>query len=134
MVLTMTKLASALILAGLFVAGSFATSRAADETDGAKVKDEARGREVLWKALLKALPEKYREIDVYAENPSLTQVVFRSQGTTLTFSLATGKVEPVLHMKVLLKVNRITFEKNKIGGWFVLWYYGQRELEIGADD
>lgn len=130
----LTAIVLCLVLVCLFVApvgrmpGQVARAAEVEENE------EGKKRAALWKALGKALPEKYREIDVYAENPSLGQVVFRSHGTTLTFSLKTGKVEPVLHMKVLPKINRITFEQNKNGGWFVLWYYGQRELEIGADE
>jgi hypothetical protein len=55
------------------------------------------------------LPEKYKKISVYAENPSLSEVVLHSQGTTLLFSLKTGKVEEVLHGKALVTINRITF-------------------------
>ena len=95
--------------------------------------DEVKKRSALWQALWKALPEKYKEIDVYAENSSLSQVLFRSQGTTLTFSLQTGKVEEVHHMKALFKINRITYEQREAGGYYALWYNGQRELTISAE-
>jgi len=131
----MNKLVPSLVLVCLFVAATGTVpGRVACAADSEKGDEEGKKRAALWQALLKALPEKYKEIDVYAENPSLSQVLFRSQGTTLTFSLKTGKVEPVLHMKLLRKVNRITFEQNKHGGWFVLWYYGEKELEISADE
>jgi hypothetical protein len=131
----MNKLMPCLVLACLFVATTCRVPvQVARAADGEKGNEEGKKRAALWQALLKALPKKYKEIDVYAENPSLSQVLFRSQGTTLTFSLKTGKVEPVLHMKAIPKVNRITFEQNKNGGWFVLWYYGQRELEFSADE
>lgn len=131
----MNKLVPRLVLACLFVAATFMVpDKVAGAADGEKGDEEGKKRALLWQALLKALPEKYKKIDVYAENSSLSQVLFRSQGTTLTFSLKTGKVEPVLHMKLLPKINRITVEQNKNGGWFVLWYYGQRELEISADE
>jgi hypothetical protein len=97
--------------------------RAADPD---KAEEVAKKRQALWQALGKALPEKYKTIDVYAEDPSLTEVLFRSQGVTLRFSLRTGKVREVPHMKAVSKVNCITFE----GGAFVLWYNGQRELTI----
>lgn len=83
---------------------------------------------------VESLAEKYKEIDVDAGNAALTQVLFRSQGTTLTFSLATGKVEPVLHMKALPRINRITYEQNKSGGFFALWYYGTMELSVSAEE
>jgi hypothetical protein len=90
-------------------------------------------RAALWQALEKALPEKYKVIDAYAEIPSLSAVLFRSRGTTLTFSLKTGKVEEVAHGKALGKINRITFEERKGAGDFALWYNGRRELTIAAD-
>lgn len=95
-------------------------------------KETNKKRAALWKALLTALPKKYEKIDVYAENDLLNEVVFRSQGTTLTFSLKTGKVEPVLHMKAVFRVNRITFQRGELGGYYELWYSGRRELTIGA--
>ena len=129
----MNKLVPCLVLACLFAAACAVPGWAAGAADGEKGGEEDKKRAALWQALLKALPEKYKEIDVYAENAALSQVLFRSQGVTLTFSLKTGKVEPVLHMKALPKVNRITFEQNKTGGYFALWYYGQRELTVSAD-
>lgn len=85
-------------------------------------------RAALWEALEKALPKEHERIDVYAENASLTAVVFRSKGITLRFSLKAGKVEEVQHMKVLGHINRITFEGVKGGGAWVLWQNGNREL------
>ncbi len=95
----------------------------------------AKGQhDTLWQALAKALPKKDQEIDVYAENPSLTVVVFRSQGAILMFSLRTGKVEEVPNVKTPARINRITFEKGEGRGEFVLWHNGQRELAIKAGD
>ena len=129
----MNKLVPCLVLACLFVTTGAVPGQVAGAADDEKGTRKAKADSTLAGAG-ESLARKYKEIDVYAENPSLSQVLFRSQGTTLTFSLKTGQVEPVLHMKVLPKINRITFEQNKNGGWFVLWYYGQRELEINADE
>jgi hypothetical protein len=130
----MDRLTSRLMLVGLLgIATSMAPgqgTRAAGSEEGDAVDKK---REALWQALEKALPEKYREIDVHAENPSLTQVLFRSQGMTLTFSLKTGKVEEVPHMKALAKINRITFEESQGGGDFALWHNGRRELTVAAE-
>jgi hypothetical protein len=109
-----------------------APGQSARAADGVTEDVVGKERAVLWQALEKALPEKYREIDAYAENPSLSTILFRSRGTTLTFSLETGKVEEVRHGKALGKINRITFEKTEAGGDFALWYNGRRELTIAA--
>jgi hypothetical protein len=102
-------------------------------------KDEAREspmadkkREELWKALTKALPTKYNEIDAYAENPSLTEVLFYSQGAVLKFSLEGAKLEEIQMMKRLGRINSITFEKRDNGGNWILWLNGQREAVIDA--
>lgn len=106
------------------------TARAADreQEDSAGTK-----RVALWQALEQALPEQYREIDAYAEDPSLGAVLFRSRGKTLTFSLKAGKVEEVRHAKKVGRINHITFEERPGGGDFVLWYNGRRELTIAAE-
>ena len=109
------------------------SARAADrETEDVVGKQRA----ALWQALENALPEKYKEIDAYAENSSLTVVLFHGPGSTqaLRFSLTTGKVEEVGHMKALGRINRITFEEGKDGGSWVLWYNGRRELTIGEKE
>jgi hypothetical protein len=130
----MGKPVQCLVLACLCVAAACVVSgQDARAADGEKVGEQDKKRAALWQALGKALPKEYREIDVYAENSSLSQILFRSRGTTLTFSLQTGKVEPVLHMKALPRINRITFEQNKSGGYFALWANGQRELTISAE-
>ena len=83
----MNKVVPCLVLACLFVATTCRLPvQVAGAADGEKGNEDGKKRAALWQALLKALPEKYKEIDVYAENPSLSQVLFRSQGTTLTFS------------------------------------------------
>lgn len=98
-------------------------------------RDEAGAkRAALWQALEKALPKQYQAIDAYAENPSLTLVLFRSGDTTLRFSVQTGKVEPVPHMKRLDRINRITFvERGGTIGDFVLWHNGRIELKVAAE-
>ena len=63
-----------------------------------------------WLALLKVLPEKYRVIDVYAENPSRTLIPFRSQGETAVFEVAKSTLRPIPHQVAVGRVNRITFE------------------------
>jgi hypothetical protein len=88
-------------------------------------------RQVLWQTLVKVLPKKYKSIDVYAENASLTVVVFRSQSATLKFTLKTKKIEEIPHSNKLARINRITFEDAKDSGKWVLWYNGRRELSIG---
>ena len=106
------------------------SARPADPEKG----DEAgKKRAALWEALEKALPKEYAQIDVYAENPSLTAVLFRSGSATLQFALKSGKVEVVHHMKVLGRINRITFYENKSGGAWILWLNGRHELSISGD-
>jgi hypothetical protein len=129
----MGRLMSCLVLGCLFgMATCMAPGQSARAADQEKEDVVGKKRAALWQALEKALPEKYKEIDAYAENPSLSAVLFRSRGTTLTFTLKTGKVEEVPHGKVLGKINRITFEERKGGGDFALWYNGRRELTIAA--
>jgi hypothetical protein len=113
--------------------------RGADESDqrprqgvGATT---ARGRSKVWQALLKAWPYKENKIDLYAENPSSTEVCFRSRGQTYLFTLRTGKAQLVEHAKVIAPdINCITFEKGNRGlGAFILWHYGDAQLSIGGD-
>jgi len=87
-------------------------------------------REELWRALTKALPKRYEQIDAYAENPTLTKVLFYSGGATLKFSLESGKVEEISVMKTLGRINRITFEADGDAGTWILWRDGRRELTI----
>lgn len=129
----MIQFGQCLVVACLFVAALCVGPRQVGVAAGGE-KGKGEKRAALWKALHKALPKKYKKIDVYAENSSLSEVLFRSQGTTLRFSLRTGKVEPVLHMKALPKINRITYEKREAGGSYALWYNGHRELTISADE
>jgi hypothetical protein len=130
----MDRLRSWLVLGCLFGVGTCLapgpSARAANQEKEGVLGEK---RAALWQALKKALPEKYKEIEAYAENPSLSVVLFRSRGATLLFSLKTGKVEEVPHRKALGKINRITFEEGKGGGNFALWYNGQRELTIAAE-
>jgi hypothetical protein len=99
----------------------------------AQTRDEfANQRAALWRALEESLPAEYNPIDVYAENHSLTAVLFRSKNVTLEFSLDTGKVDVIMHMKELDRINRITYENASSDGIWVLWHNGQRELTIGT--
>src|SRR5262249_58680121 len=110
----MGRLMSGLVLGCLLGMGTWlAPGQSARATDQEKEDMVGKKRAALWQALEKALPEKYKEIDAYAENPSLTVVLFHSPASTqaLRFSLKTGKVEEVDHMKGLGRINRITFEE-----------------------
>ena len=92
-------------------------------------KRSPQTRQDLWEALEKSLPEEVRDIDVYAENDSLTRVLFRSQEMTFMFSTETGKVTHQDHQKFLRRVNRITY----VPGKFILWYNGRAESTIGTE-
>src|SRR5262249_56663669 len=127
----MGRLRSGLVLGCLFGMGTcLVLGQSAWAADREKEDVVSKARAALWQALEKALPEKYKKVAVYAENPSLTVVLFHSPGSTqaLRFSLKTGKVEKVGHRKVLGLINRITFEEGKAGGDWVLWSNGRREL------
>src|SRR5262245_7908891 len=133
----MGRLMSCLVLGCLFGMGtSLAPGPSARAADREKEDLVGKKRAALWQALEKALPEKYKEIDAYAENSSLTVVLFHSPGSTqaLRFSQKTGKVEEVGHMKALGRINRITFEEGKDGGDWVLWHNGRRELTIAEGE
>jgi hypothetical protein len=102
-------------------------------TSDAPRSEEENARSALWSALLEACPPEYREIQIYAENPELTLVCFRSGNQTFIYSDKTGKVERVVHAKRLPPdINRITYRKGKPFNAFLLWRYGQLELSIGA--
>jgi hypothetical protein len=110
-----------------------AAGQPTDPVEAAR-REEAR-REALWAALFKACPKEAQDINVYAENDSLTQVCFRSGGQTMLFSLRTGRAEPVHHMKALPRgsVNRITyFSRGPDDGAFILWSNGKHQLSIIA--
>jgi hypothetical protein len=124
-------MATAYTLAGL--AFQPAAGQPTDPVEAAK-REEAR-REALWAALFKACPKEAQDINVYAENDTLTQVCFRSGGRTMLFSLKTGKAEVVHHMKALPRgsVNRITyFSRGRDDGAFILWFSGKHQLTIVA--
>ena len=95
-------------------------------------------RAALWKAFGRALPDgiTWEAIDVYAENPSLSQICFRARGGTYLFDLTTRKTQPVLHAKALpdRSVNAITFLESaaEAGSVFILWSNGARQLSISA--
>jgi hypothetical protein len=129
----MNRLVRPLVLACLFVAACATLGVSARAADPDKEDEAGKKRAALWQALEKALPKEYQRIEVYAENPSLTAVLFRSKDVTLQFSLKAASVEEVKHMKALPQINRITFEEGDSGGQWVLWYNGRRELTIGAE-
>jgi len=96
--------------------------------------EEENERGALWRALLKACPPEHREIQVYAENPELTLVCFRSGNQTFIYSVKTDKVQRIVHAKRLPPdINRITYTNGKTSGAFLLWHYGRVELSIGAN-
>ena len=79
----------------------------------ALAEDKAdKKREELWKALMKALPKEYKEIDAYTEHSSLTAVLLYGRHAVLKFSLESRKVEQIPVMKALGRINRITFEQH----------------------
>jgi len=121
------------ILAILFIAVPTTPAAMPDDKTSQLHPDESEKRKALWKALLEALPEKYREIDVYAENPALTQVCFRSKNATLLFNIQRQKVEEQNHAKMLPRINRITYREVNSGGVFLFWCYGQLELSLYVD-
>jgi hypothetical protein len=130
----MSKSVQRLVLICLCIAAAcVAAGQVADTADREKATEAAKKRsaqrEALWEALEKALPEEYKSIDVYAENPSLSVVLFRSKRTTLRFSLRDGKVEEVGHMKALNRINCITYDERQRG--FVMWLNGKAELFVG---
>jgi hypothetical protein len=103
-----------------------------DEQADKRQSDDNEKRKALWKALMDACPQEYREIDVYAENPALTQVCFRSKGVTLFFDIHRQQVEVQNHAKMLPRINRITYCETDSGGVFLFWCYGQLELSLGV--
>ena len=93
-------------------------------------ESEAEKRAALWKAFAEASRDDVR---VYAENPSLTEICYRTGGKTMLFSSKRGAVEQVMHAKQVPFVNRITYET--IGGRaaYILWYNGAEQLRVGVD-
>jgi hypothetical protein len=89
-------------------------------------------RTALWDSLNKVLTKDFQQIDVYGESSAIDAVLFRSKGKTLLFSLRTGKLGEVIHMKSLGPINRISFEDNRDGGDWVLWFNGRRESTIDS--
>jgi hypothetical protein len=90
--------------------------------------DQKRG--ALWLALTRALPQEYQHIDAYAENSTITTVLFYSHGSVLKFAAAPKKLEVIPIKKRLGTLNRITFEEEHDGGTWCLWFNGRREATI----
>jgi hypothetical protein len=127
-------------LALTLLAAASGLMRAADEPKPRPAPEDRatappRNRSAAWPALLKAWPYQQKKIEVYAENPSGTEICFRSGGQTYLFTIRTGKAHLVEHAKVIApEINCITFEKgNGALGGFVLWHYGEAQLSVGAD-
>ncbi|HLN30410.1 MAG TPA: hypothetical protein VK395_21890 [Gemmataceae bacterium] len=117
----MTQFRFALGLACIYIAAPWAApapiGRATEGTRAvpleALAEDKAdKKREELWKALMKALPKEYKEIDAYAENSSLTAVLLYGRHAVRKFSLESRKVEQIPVMKALGRINRIAFEQH----------------------
>jgi len=117
---------------------SGADARESEAVSAASARVEGSGggqRERLWEALFRVCPKEYRDIEVYAENPSLTQVCFWSNGRTLLFNRDQNSVTFVDPAYPIEKeINRITFEPGADGsfGMFVLWHNAEPQLSIGA--
>ena len=101
--------------------------------------EEAK-RNALWAAFQKAKPKDLGEIYAYGENPSLSAICFSTDRWMYLFSTKDGKVNDLTFMKVLPKINRITFREDKQleksgpgKGWFVLWADGKVEMQFLAD-
>jgi hypothetical protein len=84
--------------------------------------------------------DKFQDIDLYAENNSLTRICFICDKGLFVFywDKGEGHIEQMKPAKLIMynRINRITFEeaKNKEGlGFFKLWYYETEELSIGSD-
>jgi hypothetical protein len=115
----------------------FVAQAAAVEPPG--VGEEAK-RNALWAGFQKAKPKDVGEIYAYGENPSLTTICFSTDRWMYLFSTKDGKVMDLTFMKVLPKINRITFREDKQleksgpgKGWFVLWADGKVEMQFLAD-
>jgi hypothetical protein len=101
--------------------------------------EEAK-RKALFAAFQKAKPKDLGEVDAYGENPSLTCICFSADRRVYLFSPKEGKVRDLTFMKVLPKINRITFREDKHleksgpgNGWFVLWADGEVEMQFLAE-
>lgn len=94
----------------------------------------AKKREEMWKALKAKYPKESSDIAVYCENPSGTYIVFRREQdpSTYEFSLKRGSVREIHHRKAVFRVNRITFSIEN--DYWQLWYNGDLELQIGAEE
>jgi hypothetical protein len=125
------------VLASVLLVIAVVHQLAAEEPAGGG--EEAK-RKALWEAFKKAKPKEIEKIDAYGENPSLTSICFSAGGQMYLFSTKAGKVEPLVFMKALPKINRITFREDKnldkggsATGWFVLWADGEVEMNFLAD-
>ncbi|TXI75420.1 MAG: hypothetical protein E6Q43_03490 [Dokdonella sp.] len=101
------------------------------------VSDSVVGtRPALWTALNKARQRvRMPAIDLYAENPSLTEVLFRADNRTWLFFANTRELKQVMHAKMVSGVNAITDEPDSsggVGGSYVLWQDGVEQLRIGG--
>lgn len=79
----------------------------------------------------------FKEINLYAEDNSLTRVCFICDKGLFIFhwNKTDGTIQRVEHAKLIdyNKINRITYETTNRLSFFKLWYYEKEELRIGAN-
>ncbi len=78
-------------------------------------------------------PDYYKDIDIHGTNPDRTLLLFLvKRGGTYLLRRNTGKVEPILHAKLIgsSMINKITYENRK----FKLWAGDRLELILGVDN
>jgi hypothetical protein len=124
----MTRIA---ILVASFGLVPFLTALGA--ADEPKQNGEDAKRDALWAALKKTKHEAVQKIDCYGENPSLTEVCFSADKQVYIFTLKEGKVRGLVFMKVLPKINRITFRQDKELSMYLLWADGKVEMEFAGN-
>ena len=97
-------------------------------------------RKKLWKDFNKIRLEKFggfQEIDLYAEDNSLTRICFICDKGLFVFyrNKSESYIEKIKHTKLIKydKINRITYGEINNFGFFKLWYYETVELSVGAD-
>lgn len=131
MTISVQRLAIGLLV---LASASAAITHGSQDAPIREASNDDERRAALWQALEKALPKESQRIEAYAENPSMTAVLLRTESKTLRFYLdaGQGKVEEIQHMKVIGMINRITYEKQKDGASWVMWHNGRRECTIGV--
>lgn len=112
-----------------------------------KVIGHIKERQALWAALVKAWPQTFGkdtvhagfdgkplvDLQICAENSSLTEICFYRQGEICTFDARTKKISPVVMQLVLPPINEITYtvSTSSEGSNFILWSSGRPVACIG---